>query len=105
MAYDKRIRKHILKRRFTVTKAQAILGFIISTVFSVMLSTYFDQYGMELYAEIKSGITGNSSENVEEVQEKKVKKIARSKRVKKKAIEVNVETDPISDLRQLNSYE
>ena len=100
MSYDKRIRKHVLKRRFTVTKTKAIVGFLFSTLFSVLLSTYFEEYGRDIYSQTKQGLFGiGASEKTEELI------LGADLDSKTKSLKKEVSWDEkISDMRELNSY-
>ncbi len=37
-----------MQRRYTFTRSKAVVGFLFSTFLSIILSTYFDRYGVEI---------------------------------------------------------
>lgn len=51
--------QHKMQRRYTFTKSKALVGLVLSTFFSIVLSTYFDEYGGQILKEFKYVLTGN----------------------------------------------
>jgi len=109
MAYDKRMRRHVLKRRFTVTRTKAVVGFIFSTLFSVVLSTYFEEYGRNIYSQGKQNLfSTNLTEKAKDSSKSKrsfrtdlvLKNAADEKTIQEKKASWD---SAISSMRELNS--
>jgi len=45
MAFNRYRKRERYRRQYTFTKAKAVIGFILSAIFSISLSPYFDRYG------------------------------------------------------------
>lgn len=62
MAHNNYRRRDRLRRQYTFTKTKAAIGFILSAVFSITLSTYFENYGVALYQQVKGVLFGSTVE-------------------------------------------
>ncbi|GEM_PF-4831664 len=53
MAYNRYLKRERTKRQFTFTTTKAFVGFVVSVIFSVSLSAYFDRYGAVMSKHVK----------------------------------------------------
>lgn len=53
MAYNRYRRRERFKRQYTFTRTKAVVGFLLSALFSITLSAYFDRYGLVIFRQVK----------------------------------------------------
>ena len=56
MPVSRHRQRHRIKRQYTFTKAKAVLGFIISAILSILLSTVIDAYQYYAYQKTKEAV-------------------------------------------------
>jgi len=91
MANNYQRHQNKLRRRYTFTKTKAVVGFAFSTFLSIILSTYFDIYGVRMIQQGRTFLRGTSEAVVES-----------SARPEKAIVEDEVSGDrDISELRRM----
>ena len=59
MAYNRYRMRERYRRQYTFTKTKAFIGFVLSAAFSILLSAYFDRYGVIILKETKAALFGD----------------------------------------------
>ena len=77
MANNYQRHQNRMQRRYTFTKSKAAIGFLFSTFLSILLSTYFDKYGVEIMRQAMTLVGVSSAEySVSEASEEPVYDVA-----------------------------
>lgn len=62
MAYNRYRMREKFRRQYTFTKTKAFVGFVLSAVFSILLSAYFDRYGLIIWNQTKAVLFGSDDD-------------------------------------------
>jgi len=54
VAYNRYLKRELHRRQYTFTKTKAFIGFILSTIFSIIFGAYFDRYGPIIIKQTKA---------------------------------------------------
>ncbi|MCB0360836.1 MAG: hypothetical protein KDD44_14405 [Bdellovibrionales bacterium] len=64
MAYNRHRKKNKIRRQYTFTKTKAVIGFVLSAFFSVLLSSIVDAYQSYAYRETRQMITAEDAAEI-----------------------------------------
>lgn len=56
MAYNRYRAREKFRRVYTFTRTKALIAFVLSTIFSIFLSSYFDRYGRLIFKKTSKGV-------------------------------------------------